>query len=91
MIGNVIQDQFLTQNDYPTASALSFILMAAILVARRRLRPAAGHRGAHLGRRLMADCRPDAGPPARDTERAVRPVLEQVPAVRVHRRWRSST
>ena len=28
MIGNVIQNQFLTQNDYPTASALSFILMA---------------------------------------------------------------
>ena len=33
MIGNVIQNQFLTQNDYPTASALSFILMAGILVA----------------------------------------------------------
>ena len=33
MIGNVIQNQFLTQNNYPTASALSFILMAGILVA----------------------------------------------------------
>jgi spermidine/putrescine transport system permease protein len=33
MIGNVIQGRFLNQNDYPTASALSFILMAAILVA----------------------------------------------------------
>ncbi len=33
MIGNVIQSRFLNQNDYPTASALSFILMAAILVA----------------------------------------------------------
>jgi spermidine/putrescine transport system permease protein len=32
MIGNVIQGRFLEQNDYPTASALSFILMAAILV-----------------------------------------------------------
>ena len=33
MIGNVIQNQFLTQNNYPTASALSFILMAGILIA----------------------------------------------------------
>ena len=33
MIGNVIQNQFLAQNNYPTASALSFILMAGILVA----------------------------------------------------------
>ncbi len=33
MIGNVIQSRFLTNNDYPTASALSFILMAMILIA----------------------------------------------------------
>jgi spermidine/putrescine transport system permease protein len=33
MIGNVIQSRFLTNNDYPTAAALSFILMAGILVA----------------------------------------------------------
>ena len=33
MIGNVIQSRFLTLNDYPTASALSFLLMAGILVA----------------------------------------------------------
>lgn len=33
MIGNVIQGRFLLQNDYPTAAALAFILMAAILVA----------------------------------------------------------
>ena len=33
MIGNVIQNRFLSQNDYPTAAALSFILMAGILVA----------------------------------------------------------
>jgi spermidine/putrescine transport system permease protein len=32
MIGNVIQNRFLTQNDYPEAAALSFTLMAAILV-----------------------------------------------------------
>lgn len=33
MIGNVIQSRFLENNDYPTAAALSFMLMAAILVA----------------------------------------------------------
>jgi spermidine/putrescine transport system permease protein len=32
MIGNVIQARYLKIVDYPTASALSFILMAAILV-----------------------------------------------------------
>ncbi|CAM5230546.1 hypothetical protein STENM327S_02477 [Streptomyces tendae] len=31
MIGNVIQSQFLRVLDYPTAAALSFVLMAAIL------------------------------------------------------------
>ena len=33
MIGNVIQNRFLAQNDYPTAAALSFLLMAGILIA----------------------------------------------------------
>jgi spermidine/putrescine transport system permease protein len=32
MIGNVIQSQFLRILDYPTAAALSFLLMAAILI-----------------------------------------------------------
>ncbi|MGE4426613.1 MAG: ABC transporter permease [Solirubrobacteraceae bacterium] len=32
MIGNVIQSKFITVLDYPTAAALSFVLMAAILV-----------------------------------------------------------
>jgi spermidine/putrescine transport system permease protein len=32
MIGNVIQNKFLTQNDYPAAAALSFTLMAGVLV-----------------------------------------------------------
>ena len=32
MIGNVIQNKFLTQNDYPTAAALSFMLMAGVLL-----------------------------------------------------------
>ena len=39
MIGNVIQDRFLSQGDYPIAAALSFILMAGILVAVADLRP----------------------------------------------------
>lgn len=33
MIGNVIQSRFLTVLDYPTAAALSFVLMAALLLA----------------------------------------------------------
>ena len=33
MIGNVIQAKFLESLDYPTAAALSFVLMARILVA----------------------------------------------------------
>ena len=33
MIGNVIQSKFLELIDYPSAAALSFVLMAAILVA----------------------------------------------------------
>ena len=33
MIGNVIQSRFLEQIDYPSAAALSFVLMALILVA----------------------------------------------------------
>ena len=33
MIGNSIQDQFLVQNNYPLAAAMSFVLMAVITVA----------------------------------------------------------
>ena len=32
MIGNVIQGLYLTQRDYPAAAALSFVLMAVIMV-----------------------------------------------------------
>jgi spermidine/putrescine transport system permease protein len=32
MIGNVIQTEYLTNNQYPLASAMSFILMAALLI-----------------------------------------------------------
>ena len=41
MIGNVIQSKFLELIDYPAAAALSFVLMAAIVGARRGLRPVA--------------------------------------------------
>ena len=33
MIGNAIQSLYLNQRDYPTAAALSFVLLAAILIA----------------------------------------------------------
>jgi spermidine/putrescine transport system permease protein len=33
MIGNVIQSKFLQLTDYPQAAALSFVLMAAVMVA----------------------------------------------------------
>ncbi|HSI97831.1 MAG TPA: hypothetical protein VK926_05670, partial [Gaiellaceae bacterium] len=33
MLGNVIQSRFLELIDYPTAAALSFVLMATILAA----------------------------------------------------------
>ena len=33
MIGNVIQSKFLELIDYPSAAALSFVLMALIIVA----------------------------------------------------------
>jgi len=36
MIGNIIQDKFLTQNDYPEAAALSVILMLGMLVLASR-------------------------------------------------------
>jgi len=32
MIGNSIQNLYLVSQDYPTASALAFILMAALLI-----------------------------------------------------------
>ena len=42
MIGNVIQSKFLELPDYPAAAALSFVLMAVIVVARRHLRALVG-------------------------------------------------
>jgi spermidine/putrescine transport system permease protein len=32
MIGNVVQNQFLIQADYPVAAALSFVFMAIVMV-----------------------------------------------------------
>ncbi len=54
MIGNVIQSRFLTNADYPTASALSFMLMDADPGGRRGLRPAAGHREPDHGPRAVS-------------------------------------
>ena len=45
MIGNVIQAKFLESLDYPAAASLSFVLMAAILVALLVYAPVGGHRG----------------------------------------------
>ena len=44
MIGNVIQNRFLAQNDYPTAAALSFMLMAGDPGRRPRSTPASSAR-----------------------------------------------
>ena len=32
MIGNAVRTEFLNRNDYPTAAAISFVLMAIITV-----------------------------------------------------------
>ena len=48
VIGNVIQTQFLRVLDYPTAAALSFILMAAILLDGHRLHPQGRNGGTGL-------------------------------------------
>ena len=92
MIGNVIQNQFLTQNNYPTASALSFLLMAGILIAVAVYARLLGTEEL-TGRRLMATVAA-ATPRARPrgiAQRALRPLLEPLPAVHLHRRSRSST
>ena len=49
MIGNVIQSRFLVLTDYPTAAALSFLLMAAILGCDRDLGAGRRQRGADRG------------------------------------------
>ncbi len=45
MIGNVIQSKFLELIDYPAAAALSFMLMAAILVASSSTRASSARKG----------------------------------------------
>ncbi|MGH3493316.1 MAG: hypothetical protein ACRDQ1_08775 [Sciscionella sp.] len=32
MIGNIIQTEYITNSDYPAASALSFVLLAVLLI-----------------------------------------------------------
>ena len=56
MVGNVIDDQFLAvPGGYPVAAALSFTLMAAILVAGLPLRPPLRHRGAGVSTTTALD------------------------------------
>ena len=43
MIGNIIQTLYLTNFQYPQAAALSFMLMAALLIGICRLRAGPGH------------------------------------------------
>ena len=45
MIGNVVQDQFLVQVNYPAAAALSFVFMAIVMVLVVDLRPRPRHGG----------------------------------------------
>jgi spermidine/putrescine transport system permease protein len=45
MVGNVIQSKFLDVLDYPSAAALSFILMALILVGLIATRAPSAPRG----------------------------------------------
>ena len=86
MIGNVIQNRFLVQNDYPVGSALSFILMAGDPGGRGGLRPAARHRAAD---RLMATTpRPPAAP--RGAARAAGAARLAGPAARTATCCRSS-
>ena len=61
MIGNVVQNQFLVQVDYPVAAALSFVFMAHRDGARDRLRPPPRHRGPDVS---------DAGPERRPSPQA---------------------
>ena len=51
MIGNKIQSLYLIERDYPEAAALSFLMMAAILVTVLVYIRLAGHRGVHGRRR----------------------------------------
>ncbi len=68
MIGNVIQSKFLRVQDYPEAAALSFILMALILVGVFAYTRVAGPRAADRGGAVTtasadAGSRPAAGAP----------------------------
>ena len=56
MVGSVIQPQFLRVLDYPTAAALSFILMAVVLLW-------SPSTSAAPGRRTWSDARTPLAPP----------------------------
>ena len=72
MIGNVIQSRFLEQNDYPIAAALSFLLMAAILIAIFFYARALGTEG-WPGDALMTAASSSAGPAGAAAARDSRP------------------
>ena len=81
MIGNVIQNRLLVQNDYPVGSALSFILMAGILVAVAVYARAPRHRTAD---RLMATTTTAATPVGRrPRDRAARAPCASASALRL--------
>ena len=61
MIGNVIDSRFLRVLDYPTAAALSFVLMAVDPGPGRRLHPPGRHGGAGMSAvAAVPDCRAGA-------------------------------
>ena len=86
MIGNKIQSLFLVERDYPEAAALSFLMMALILVVVLVYIRLAGHRGVH-GRRggsapdalaaakRVAHLRRPGGPLHADSDRGDRGLL----------------
>ena len=82
MIGTVVQDRFLVQATYPTAAALSFILMVIITDRRAHLRPRPRHGRPRLMARL-ARPRPPAGRVGRWSLTAVAVAGLRLP---VHRR-----
>ena len=72
MIGNRIQSIYLEESDYPEAAALSFLMMAAILVVVLIYIRIAGTE-AFMGARTRSDRRWRRRPPRRDGRAAAAP------------------
>ncbi len=83
MIGSVIDSQFIIVRDYPIASALSFLLMAAILVAGVHLRPARRDGGPALMATSQIDPALLEAPPAAESglQRGLRWIRENSLAI----------